>query len=348
MAKRVRVSDDNGVNYYTLPGSTAELSNETADIEDTVFGQDFASSETGLIAWQITSNAYYKGFAGYIADIKKVGEATAFNDEAMSQESGLIYQIDTASKQIWSRTIGIAVEDNAVAVNAANIEWIDFLFGRIKFVDSYTVTGAITVSGSYFPTASIGKANGFTLTQTAESIDNTTYDIAQANGGYRTFEQGLKTVNLEIEGIYSANNGAIAALAARSEIIVEINPDGAGRSVARGFFKYAGQTQSGDVGALEEERVSLRLNVPDDDDLHTPFAWQHTDTTTLNVGVQKLLSAWLAGTPVDVQYLEDGLDGKGGDAYVTEISMSSALEEMNTFSVTLQGSGVQNTINDLT
>ena len=65
VAKRVRLSDDAGSNWYTLPGSTAELRNEAGEIPDTVFGQVFASAEVGLIEGMITSNALYKGFAGY-------------------------------------------------------------------------------------------------------------------------------------------------------------------------------------------------------------------------------------------------------------------------------------------
>lgn len=348
MAKRVRVSDDNGSTWYTLPGNTAEITNESGDIDDTIFGQAYKSSEQGLIGWQVTANAFYKGFAGYVADIKKIGVSTAMTDEAMSVESGLIYQIDAASKQIWDRNTALDIEDNNVNVDAADIEWVDYLFGRIKFVDGYTPAGAITVGGNYFPTANIGKANGFTLTQTAESIENTDFNTAQGNGGFRTFEQGLKTVALELEGIFTPDNGFVEALLAREDIIVEVNPDGQGRSVARGFFKYASQSQSGDVGALEEERVSLRLNVPDEENNLYPFAWRHSITTTLNQGVQLLLTAWQAGTVVDVQYLYDGFDGYRGDAYVTEMTLSSGLEEMNTFAVTLQGSGVPVPVNDLT
>lgn len=348
MAKRVRVSDDNGVTWHTLPGNTAELSNEAGDIDDTIFGQDYKSSEAGLIGWQITANAFYKGFAGYIADIKKSGTSTAMTDEAMSVESGLIYQIDAASKQIWDRNVVLDIEDNNIDVAAADIEWVDYLFGRVKFVAGYVVAGPITVSGNYLPTANIGRANGFTLTQTAESVENTDYDTAQANGGYRTFQQGLKTVSLELMGIFALSNAFAEALQDREEIVVEINPDGNGRSVARGFFKYASQSQSGDVGALEEERVSLRLNVPDEENALLPFGWRHTNLTTLSVAVQKLLTAWTDGLGIDVQYLHDGQDGQRGDAYVTEMTLSSGLEEMNTFAVTLQGSGVPTPVNDLT
>lgn len=339
MAKRVRLSDDDGSTWYTLPGMSAQLTFDTGDIDDTIFGQDYKSSETGLIGWQISGDALYKGFAGYVADVKKIGSTTSFTDEAMSVETGLIYAIDAATKTIWNRAVAITVKDNGVAVDASDIEWIDYLFGRIKFVTGYSVAGAITVSGSYFPTTSIGKANAFTLTQTAEAVDNTDFDTAQANSGHKTFQQGLKTVALELEGIYASANGFLTALIARSEVIVEVNPDGASRSVARGFFKYAGQSQQGDVGALEEERVQLRLNVPDLDSNYLPFEWRHTNTSTLSTAVKMALTAWQTGDEIDVQYLPDGTTGRSGNCIVTEITLSGGLEDMNKFAVTLQGSG---------
>jgi predicted secreted protein len=338
MAKRVRLSDDAGSNWYTLPGGTAQFSNDAGEIDDTIFGYDYKSSEVGLIGWQITADALYKGFAGYLADVKAVGTTTAMTGEAMSLETGKIYAIDTVSKQIWDRQATFVVYDNAID-HTADVEWIDYLFGRVKFFDTYTVTGAVTVDGSYFPTASIGKATGFTLTQTAEAVENTDFDTAQANGGHRTFQSGLKTVSLELTGIYAASNGFVADLIARSEVIVEINPDGNALSVCRGFFKYTAQSQQGDVGALEEERVTLMLNVPDDQTVYRPFGWMHGITTTLNYSVQVALTAWQAGTLIDAQYLYDGTNGFSGSVICTELTLSGGLEEMNKFAVTLQGSG---------
>lgn len=78
MAKVVQVSDDNGSTWYTLPGNGGEFSKESSSIDDTVFGQDYKSSEVGLIGWTVSAQAFYKGFAGYSADIKKAGSNTAF------------------------------------------------------------------------------------------------------------------------------------------------------------------------------------------------------------------------------------------------------------------------------
>lgn len=344
MAKRVRVSNDAGVTYYTLPGNTAELRNEAGEIVDTIFGQAFESNEAGIIGWSITSNALYKGFAGYVATLKQQGATTPTTGEAFSLVSGKTYQIDDTTKQIWDRNNTITIYDNAAPVAAANIESYDYLYGKVTFVASYTPTGAITADLNFFPTADLCGANAFTLTQTAEAIDNTDMCIASSNGGYRTFQYGLKTVSLELSGIFNAANGYLTKLRNRSTVIIEINPDGSQESVCRGFFHSTTHTQSGGVGELEQESNTFQLNVPDDDKLATPFSWNHSVTTTLSEAVKILLDAWESDTTIDAQYLYNGTNGEEGLAIVTEVTLSGGLEVMNEFAVTLQGTGVPSTV----
>lgn len=347
MAKRVRISDDAGVTLYTLPGSQAEMSYEAGDIDDTIFGQSFKSMEVGLINWNISSNAYFKGFAGYVADLKRIsGASTPMVAQAATLVSGLTYQITDATRRIMDRVTATIILDNAVAVAAADILSIDYLYGRVTFVPGYVVTGPITITGAFFTTAIIAKGRSFTLTQTAEAVQTSVFETVQANGGHHTFQPGLKTVALEISGVFDAANDFQDLVKNRAEIIIEINPDGSNQSICRGFFKAMTQNQSGNVGDLEEETISFTLNVPAVDNMQYPFAWAHT-ATTLSVAVQKLLTAWQNDTELLVQYLPTGNlleGGKQGQIIVTEVSLSGGMEAMNEFAVTLQGSG---TISDV-
>jgi hypothetical protein len=52
-AKTIQISSD-GVTYYTLPGNTA-TSAETNQLDDTVYGFDYASTQPGLINWTVSS-----------------------------------------------------------------------------------------------------------------------------------------------------------------------------------------------------------------------------------------------------------------------------------------------------
>lgn len=338
MAKRVRVSDDAGVTKYTLPGNTAELTLEGGELDDTIFGQIYSSTQSGLIGWTINGNGLYKGFAGYQATILKTGTSTLMTTEAMSLVSGKTYQVTAAAKRIFDRfNATFNVFDNAVNKNA-EVETIDYLYGRVTFKSSYTVTGPVTVTTNYLPLVVLGCANEFTLTQQAQANDNTCMDTAQGNNGYRTFEYGLKTVSLELTGIYKAADGFIDVLQDREELIIEVNPDGNDKTVARGFFKAVNVGQSGDVGDLEEATITFNLSVPDIDTLPYPFHWLIANDSTLSTAVKKCIEAWEAGDLIYVEYLADGTNGIGGDAVITDLSLSGGLEAMNEFTMDFQGS----------
>lgn len=337
MAKKIQVSDDSGVNWYTLPGSEGELTREAGQIEDTIFGQTFTSNDRGLITWSVTANAVYKGYVGYKASLKKQGSSTAFTGEAATLVSGKRYKIADATKNMWNRAVAISVFDGVTNVTA-QVEAINYLFGEIVFKASYTVLDAITITGAYFPLTSLAKANSYTLTQTAAEIPTGYFDLVQSNGGYMTHDPGLRVVGLELTGIFDAAAAVSAALLTGTELIVEINPDGAGKSRARGFFRATNAGQSGDVGALEEETFSLSLNVPEG--VEFPFAWAHTVDTPIPTAVRKLLNAWSNETKLDVRYLSDGITGQEGTAIVTDVSLEGSMDAMNVFSVTLLGDGV--------
>jgi hypothetical protein len=340
MAKRVQISIDNGVAWATLPGNRAELTNEAGDIRDTIFGQSFASTQTGLIGAMINANGLYKGFAGYVAKLLKSGTSTALTAEPMSLVTGKTYRITDVAKRVMNRAVAYTVSDTGGAILAANILSVDYLFGRITFISSFTPTGAVTISGAYFPMTQVGRGNGFTLTQTAAAVDNTDFETAQANAGHRTFEYGLKTVSLSINGIYSAANGFRALLDGRTELMIEVNPDGNGKSVARGWFKAMNTSQSGDVGDLEAETIAFNLAVPDQANIDVPFQWTH-NTTTLNTAIQSALNCWQNSVTTDVliNYLYDGTNGIKGTPIFTDLTLTGGLEVMNEFAVRAQLTG---------
>jgi len=338
MAKRVRLSDDAGSNWYTLPGNSAEFAYEAGELDDTIFGQDFGSTFPGIKGWTINANAHYKGYAGYQVKILKSGSTTAMTTEAMSLVSGKTYQITATAKRVMDRAVTTNVFDNGVNHNA-DVESIDWLFGRVTFASGYTVTGPVTITGSYFPMAVVGCANEYTLTQTANAIDDTCIDTAPSNSGHRTFDYGLKTVSIELNGVYKAANGFRALLASQAELIIEINPDGASKAVARGWFRPVNTGQSGDVGDLETENITFNLSVPDQANVLEPFKWLIDPTATLNTAVQKAINAWTSNTLIDVQYLPDGTNGFTGEAVITDLTLTGGLEAMNTFAVNMQGSG---------
>lgn len=338
-AKTIRVSTDDAT-YYTLPGNSGEFSDEAGSLDDTIFGQLYQSGQPNLINWNVSANALFKGFAGYTVDILKSGTPTTLTAEATSLVSTRIYQITNTAKRVLDPATAVTVLDNAVAVSAANIEYIDYLFGIVKFISSYTPTTPITITGKYLPMTVMAKYRNFSLKMTMEPIEDTDIPAAQANSGHRTFNPaGLKTVALEVDTVYATANGYRASLVARDTLVIEVNPDGASQTVARGFFKPTARNQSGNVGALEEESASFTLFVPTNADMQTPFRWNFA-SSTLSTAVQICLNAFLDATTPYVKYLPDGVAGFKGGCVVTDVSLAGGLEAMNEFSVTLQGTGV--------
>ena len=316
-----------GITWRTLPGSTGEMQNNVNTLDDTVYGQPFQSQFPGIIDWQITTDAIWKGFAGYVATIFKVD-----------------------------------AEDND---------------GLVKALDQYG-DGLIELCG----------ANSFTLTQNANSLDFTDMCQATKNSGRRLYKPGLRTVSLELSGFYNKGRNNITNLEQRQLLVVELRPKtqdntnerDPGYPIARGFFRLTGQSQSGDVGALEEETLTFELNVPDnftDATLtadRTPFQWFIPDAdgsltkfsasevgaANLNPAIAIALEAWQEDHGGDIQlnddasdiestdhifvrYLPDGIvtgaESFVGKAFVSDFSLSGGIESMNVFSLTLMGSG---------
>lgn len=336
IAKRIAVSAD-GTTYHTLPGNSGEFNDEGEQIDDTIFGQTFSSTQPGLISWTCNAQAFYKGFAGYVASIKSSGTSTTVADAAMSLVSGKTYKITDSTKNVWDWREAITVSDGGTPV-AADQFTVNWLFGQITFGASYTVTGAITVDVNYLPVSEVTKANSFTLTQTAQTVDRTDYATAHGNNGYRVFGPGLRTISLELGGFYDSTDHVWEILEARDNIVIEINPDGSGLSLARGVFKLVTRNQSGDVGALEEQTRTFNLTVPENVDV--VFNWVHDANTTLSQAIRVLLDSFINQTLPYVSYEPEGsaaLTFKG-QAVLTDVSLSSSLDAMNEFTANFQGS----------
>ena len=343
MAKILEISPDAGANWYGLPGSTANLNLNGENIDDTILGQTFQSGQPGLINWGMDSNALYKGYPGYTSTLKKQGTATSATGEAMTVVSGKTYAIDAVAKNMWDRSVAAVVYDGAVD-KTDEVESINYLFGEVTFKSTYTVTGAVTVDVDYFPTAVLARTNSYSLGMTMTPIDASDFAGVVANSGYNIFQAGLRAVTLELTGIYDSAYNVKTVLQGRDELVIELDPVGTSKSFMRGFFKVLTDSQGGDVGALEEETISLTHFVPSDPLIDVVLAWKHDNNSDIPVALKHVLSAWENETSLLARYLPSGaigqtpLDGVQGTVWVADVSLSSGMSDMNTFNVTLQGS----------
>ncbi len=344
--KVVAISDDDGATWFDLPGDGFEFTQDGDAVTDTILGQVFSSEFTGLITWGVSGNVIFKGVPGYACTIKKAGATTAMVDEPMSLVSGKTYKVTNVAKNVFDRAVALVFEDNGVVVDDADIESVDYLYGRVTFTSGYTVTGPITVaSGSYLPLAVIGKFQELSLTQTAEANDDSYYQAVQANDGYRIHNYGLKTVSAEASGIFDSTGDFSNLLKSRGELILEIRPAGNDLTIARGFFRAMSNNASGDVGATEQQSINFSLNVPYDAAAGAaivPFKWLIDPTSTLAPAVVKCISAWENSEVIKVRYSPDGVGGADeaeGDVIVSDVSFNSSIDATNDFSLSFMGAG---------
>jgi len=339
-AKRIQISPDDST-YNDLPGPSGTRSLNGEEITDTILGQSFQSTEAGLMDWSIDSTAYYKGFPGYKATIKRAGTSTSVTGESLSQLEGQTYMVDDFTKSLWSQDATVTVYDDGSDVTD-QVDNINYLFGKVTFKDGYTVTGAITADFSYFPLEAIAKAGDITLSMTAETKNTTSRDEVQSNGGFRVYDMGLRTVSLELGSFYDASNDFFAELTGREQWIIEVNPDGNQKSVARGYFRLTSDELSGEVGALEEESLTFQLSVQDANQV--PFDWYHATDTSLPQAIRDLLDTWEEQATCWTKYLPDGSSGWKGETVPTDLSLSSTMDGMNEFTATMQGTGELTTV----
>jgi len=208
------------------------------------------------------------GSPGWKATVKRSGTPTTFTGETASLVSDLTYQIDDDAKRVWDRSEAVVVEDDGNAVDPEDIKHIDYLFGKVTFVDGYVPTGGITISGKYLPMETVAGANSYTLNQTVDVLDDTDFEHGKATG-YRSRVSGLHDISVSITRWDDLSKHFFNAATNGQPVVVEIVP-GMGTRRFRGFMLVESANRSGDVAALESEEVSLSL---DGDGAGKAFSW---------------------------------------------------------------------------
>lgn len=335
MTKVTEVSED-GNTWYGIPGPSSGFKTSASTIDDTILGQSFRSSDRGATNWSITSAAFYKGNPGYQGKVLKGGTPTSALGLATASPSSHWHYVTDLTKSAWDVNNAIVVNDNGSPISASNVLLIDYLHGGVRLIDAYTPTGAITIDAYYLPLTEIANYKGYELKIQADAIDISDMETVRTTH-YMAYSPGLRNGDMSLDGIYAAENGWITYLTNNTLLVLEINPDGNRKSWARGFYRVTEQEQSGAVGALEEEKVTLPLYVPPTPKLYSPLSWRHANDTQLPQGLRVLLDSWQNQTLVHVRYLSDGVNGQKGQGVVTDLSLSAALDQNNEFAVNIQG-----------
>lgn len=335
-AKLIRVGLDPN-NLHTLPGSSGEITLESTDNDNTIFGGIFSSTLPGVLSYSFSGNAWLRETPGYEVTLKRQGISTSFTTESMSQFSGQTYMINDWDKNLWDWDEPLTVFNNGSPVASSNIESIDYMFGRIVFVPGFT-PGTVTVSGNYFPLLSFGCVNSISLTQTVDIVDNSCQADVLAAGGFLFNRAGLKTVSAELSGFYRQANNFFNVLKEREILVLEVNWDGINESVCRGVFRVSSVNQSGDVGQNEESSASLSLFVPED---VLPFSWYFGSETLMSAGMIDIIRSWETRQDLYFEYWPEGTSGEkySGQLVVGDASLSVDVDGIPEMSISATGNG---------
>lgn len=341
-SKIFEVSKDD-ITYAIMPGNDASVDLEAEGLDNTVFGADFSSELKGIISHSFSANAMFRETAGYEARIRRVGSAVGFTNEATTL-IGDWYSIVDRDLSIWDFTAAVTVSDASGAIDAADIAEIDYLQGRVRFVSTFTPDGAVTVSGDYLPSEVFGCFNSIDLTQSSDTIETGCFETVGAANGYQFYKPTLRTVSLDAEGFYRESNDFAQILQSRDRFIIEVDVEGDGEAVARGYYTVASDGFSGGPGGDETESVSFTLAVPEG---VKPFSWYLGVNSKIPTGLRWVIESWENKQDINYRYFPEGRTKKGikGLAVITDCSISVSLDSIGEASVSGQGTGAVEILN---
>lgn len=337
MQKLLRVALPNRT-WAIMPGSDASLDVNGEELNTTVFGADFNSNLSGIIDHTFSSNALFRQSAGYVGRIRTTGVAVSFTNEATTVVDGW-YEITDRTKSIFDHTATISILDNGVSIPSDEILELDYLHGRVKLKPTYNITSPITFSGDYLPTSTLGCFNSFDLTQSSDTAPTSCFQTVSSNGGYQSYKSTLRTVSLDVEGFYQTNSTLIDTLKNREVFVIEIDIEGNGETLSRGYYSLMSDSLTGGVGGDESESLSFTLSVVEG---IRPFSWRFGNASKCPTGLKYCINAWENKQELTLQYypLGESYQSYFANYLITDCSVSSSIDGIPEASVNGQGTGV--------
>ena len=223
--------------FRTFPGTGGSFSAETPDINDTILGQTFESTERGLIDWNVSTDGIYKGYPGYTCRLNRAVGTVAFNGEATTELGAKVFnvageektlygfQITNIYKRVWRRpaagtTLGVSALDGATNLP---ITLVDYLTGTIwtETDGGADVTVASVTNYGYTKLVALARATDYTLTLGVTMRDESNFVESNLTSYDRTTTLGtgdngqiIFLVSGNIQPVVTHNNGGpIATLA---------------------------------------------------------------------------------------------------------------------------------------
>lgn len=149
--------------------------------------------------------------AGWHGTLQESGTAVPVTGEACSFVSGSdpnkVYQVGNGARRVWDPLVAVIIKDGGSTVSAANYSF-DYLSGTITFA-GHSVTGAITVDGSYLPLVTIAQVRKSSLKLSRNQLDCSNFDDAT---GWHAYTQGIAggTCDAELLSMLNASQDSEA------------------------------------------------------------------------------------------------------------------------------------------
>lgn len=183
------------------------------------------------------------------------------------------FQITEESRRLLSPETAIRAYDSNDD-SEMQIIAIDYFNGVITTLNS--PVGDVEVDAAFVTKVPIGGSKDYSYELTGDVLENTSFDMAKSNGGYRTRCYGLHDVTVSVSRyddlVQQFKNSKIA----REKVYIEIWPGG-GPSVFKGWFVVETSSVSGEIGTLEEESLSFSLASISDQQGKTGSVFSFTD-----------------------------------------------------------------------
>lgn len=225
------------------------------------------------------------GIAAYKAQIKLGGIPTNFVSY-LHQLNENVFRVSDHYKRVISANHSI----NLIDFNGNNVEIskVNYLEGVFLINDYLAYTLPLELEAHYIPLLYIGGAKEYTLDIGGDILDDTSFHSETTlSEGFRTKVQGLNDVSLSLSRWNDFSNKLLQAKLDKTPIFVSINP-GASKTFISGWYHIETDNLTGDIGALEEEALSLAL-CGNNTKTYFSYSFNYTDSEAISRDNQEIV-----------------------------------------------------------
>ena len=193
------------------------------------------------------------GAAAYQTTVKKHGTGVPVTSEAVTSLGSNQYQITDTTRRLIDPATAVVFNDTGGTVPVVSVD----RFNGIITTDGSEDAGPWDADFTYFPTVNLAGSNSFDFELGGDVLDETPL----GGSGARERTYGLHDVTITIDRYDPLTRELITAKLGENPVLIEIAPGGVTDEdeKLKGWFVIDTGNQSGDVGSLENQNLTLML-----------------------------------------------------------------------------------------